>query len=158
MIVTPIQDWKSHFQSPVWIEVFGFLQELQQDAPECDKIPLSGEIFARIMSYPVRGPEGAILEAHDRFIDVQMSLIEHEWIAWYPRASLTIQTPYDDAADVALFERPGPSLVMVKNVPGIATILFPEDAHMAQLAQGNEAHVVKKVVVKVPVDRALAND
>jgi len=152
MVVTPVAQWRNHFSGPVWEEVFTFLQSLCADAPECDIIPLSREgLFARIMAYPVRGPEGAVLEAHNRHIDVQMSLVNREGIAWYPRSILTVREPYDADRDVIFFHRPGPGVVEVENLPGIATVLFPEDAHMAQLARPGDAHSVKKVVVKVPV-------
>jgi len=152
MVLCPLKNWRQHFSGPVWAEVFEFLATLTPESELCDKIPLSHEgLFARIMAYPVRAPEGALLEAHDRYIDVQMSLEHCESIAWYPRHTLETKAPYDPETDVVFFHRPGPGLAHIRNLPGMASVFFPEDAHMAQLAEPGETHTVKKVVVKVPV-------
>lgn len=104
------------------------------------------------MRYDTVSVEDAVLEAHDRYLDIQMSLVNTECIDWFPRTALTIQTPYNPDSDALFFERPRDGAVQVVNRPGIVTVLFPQDAHAPQLRCGSAPGWVKKVVVKVSLE------
>jgi len=153
MIHTHITHWRSHLHGEPWETVFTFLEREAATAPEDVRLVLNDSgLYALVMRYDTRGPEHGVLEAHNTHIDVQMSLVGNEWIDWYPRETLHIRVPYDAAKDVVLFERPGIAPATVDNLPGRVTILFPEDAHMAQQCGAAPAAPVKKVVVKVPIE------
>jgi YhcH/YjgK/YiaL family protein len=132
--------------------VFAFIQDDACAAPEGERIPLNGAgMFALVMRYDTRPPEKGVLEAHNAYIDVQASLEGGEYIEWFPRAVLAVEKPYDAEKDVVFFTRPGEAPARVYNVPGRFTVLFPDDAHMAQQCGIGSPAPVKKVVVKVPV-------
>lgn len=155
MIVDRLEHWNRYFQGPHWQKVFTYLSTLSAQAPETEMTPLQGdEIMARVMVYDTRGPEEGTLEAHDRYVDIQMSLENSEAIEWFPRDTLTVKTPYDSATDAVFFERPGPAPARVINVPGQFVALFPEDAHLAQQMPEDAPERVRKVVVKLRVDCA----
>ena len=152
MIHAELADWRSHLHGDVWETVFAFLEHEAAQAPEGIRLDLNRPgLYALVMRYDTRGPDGGVLEAHDAHIDVQMSLEGSERIDWFPRGSLRIRAPYDAAKDVVLFDRPGDAPASVDNLPGRITVLFPEDAHMAQQCGAAPPAPVKKVVVKVPV-------
>ncbi len=106
-------------------------------------------MYAVIMTYDTCAPQDALLETHDRCIDIQVSLKNSEAIDWYPRSSLRIQNEYDPDRDRTLYRRPGVAPARVCNCPGFFTVLFPQDAHMPKLMTGSRPEQVKKVVVKV---------
>jgi YhcH/YjgK/YiaL family protein len=103
------------------------------------------------MSYPTRFPEDAVLEAHQKYVDIQTSLAAAEGIEWFPLDTLEVKTPYEATKDVALYHRPRPGPARVDVYPGIFVALFPHDAHMPQLIVDNAPGHVKKVVVKINV-------
>lgn len=153
MISARLELWPKYFQGAAWQECFSFLETLGPMSAPDNYISLRGDaIFARIMRYPTRTPERAIVEAHRDYIDVQMSLLHSEGIRWYDPAVLRVKTPYDARTDAEFYETDAPYLGHVENHPGIATVLFPEDPHMPQLQLGPEPVEVLKVVVKVRVD------
>lgn len=154
MIVDTLNHWRDYFNGPVWEKVFHYLEGLSASTEVADKVHLQGEeVFARVMRYPTRGPEDGMLEAHNRYIDVQMSLSGGEGVDWFPRSSLKATGPFDEANDVILFKRPsGHAAARIENRPGVFTVLFPEDAHMAQQVLDGSAAEVLKVVVKVRLD------
>ncbi|HOH28081.1 MAG TPA: YhcH/YjgK/YiaL family protein [Candidatus Hydrogenedentes bacterium] len=150
MIHDTLSNWPRYFKTPSWQCVFEFLFSLNTEAEDCKKIPLQGEdIYASIMSYETCGPDEAKLEAHDHYIDIQMSLVNSEGIDWYPRSILTVKIPYDSERDRTLYVRPEENPTRINNYPGQFTVLFPEDAHMPKQITGGFSEQVKKVVVKL---------
>ena len=111
-------------------------------------------LFARVMSYETRDETSldAVLEAHRRYVDIQMALIGSERIAWYPTPSLQAKSPYDEEKDVQFFVYERPADIQVSVFPGTFACLFPQDAHMPQLKSDAKGGEVKKVVVKIDLD------
>lgn len=151
MIVDAFENWSKYFAgNPVWRQAFQYLGSLAADAVPGEMTPvLDDRIKARVMRYSTLSPEEGVLEAHNSFVDIQMSLENEECIDWFPRELLTVKNAYDPKSDAVFFERPAFAPVRVVNRPGIFTVLFPQDAHAPQLTPGQEPVIVKKVVVKV---------
>ena len=91
-----------------------------------------------------RGEEGARLEAHRRYIDIQVTIEGAEEIGWRPLAEC--RTPAGAFAadrDVGFFDdRPDTWLVVP---PAHFAIFFPEDAHAPLAGHGR----LRKAIVKV---------
>ena len=93
MIAGTLDNWKQHLAGPVWEKVFDYLASLSPDSPE-EKTVLDGDkLFGIVMSYPTREVDDAVLETHEKYIDVQMALVDTEAIDWFPRAGLEVKTP-----------------------------------------------------------------
>lgn len=153
MISMPLKLWPKYFSGSAWQESFAFLETLSPMSAPQDYVSIRGDaIFARVMRYPTRTPQDAIVEAHRNYVDIQMSLLHSEGIRWYDPAVLTVKTPYSDSSDAEFYEVDAPYLGEVANHPGICTILFPEDPHMPQLITGEKSVQILKAVVKVRVD------
>ncbi|EDY81098.1 conserved hypothetical protein [Verrucomicrobiia bacterium DG1235] len=155
MIVDHISNWKSYSLGEAWEKAFGFLETLSVDAEE-KEYPIDGDaIFARVMSYPtkVETDPTAVLEAHRKYVDIQMALVESERIAVYPTHEMVTKDTYDAERDVEFFEYKEPGKLQLSMYPGTFAVLFPQDAHMPQLFTEREGAVVKKVVVKVLAER-----
>jgi biofilm protein TabA len=151
MIVDSLGQWGLYFpQNEVWECAFAYLHTLTGSAEPTEMKPvLDDRVLARVMSYQTCSAEDAVLEAHEIYVDIQMSLINGEGIDWFPRSLLTAVTPYDQNSDVLFFKRPDFAPVHIINKPGMFTVLFPSDAHAPQLMAGTEPDLVKKVVVKI---------
>ena len=155
MIVDQIQSWRTYPLGEAWEKAFAFLEALEPDAEE-KEYPIDGSaLFARVMSYPTKEETAAdaVLEAHRRYADIQMALIGSERIAVYPTGALSEKTPYDVERDVNFFEYVEPAKLQLSMFPSTFALLLPQDAHMPQLRAGQPGAVVKKVVVKVALDR-----
>jgi YhcH/YjgK/YiaL family protein len=104
-------------------------------------------LFALVGRDAGRGQAGAPLEAHRRYIDVQLVVEGTDVIGWRPLAECRDpRAEYDAGRDIVFFsDRPTTWF----DVPaGSAAIFCPADAH-APLAGGGTP---LKVVVKVAVD------
>lgn len=94
-----------------------------------------------------RGEDGARLEAHRRYIDIQLTLEGDEFIGWMPIARCASPDgAFDESKDVGFFEDRPTTWVAVP--PGSFAIFFPHDAHAPLAGRG----LLKKAVVKIAVD------
>jgi len=116
------------------------------------------EALARLLGdelHVVSAPEAvtrptAMLEAHRRYIDVQLLLEGAEGIGWAPLRSLSTEAePFDTERDIVFFR--DPPLGVHQVTPGHLAVFFPEDAHARLLGDGHRVH---KCVFKVLVDFA----
>ena len=131
MIHDRLENWTQYFNFTPWRYVFEYLDSLSDASEESSHVSLLGnDIYATIMSYYTCLPEKSLLETHDEYIDIQMSLLNSEAINWFPRQSLEIKKPYDPKQDRTLYQNPVIAPVRVNNFPGFFTVLYPEDAHM----------------------------
>lgn len=155
MIVDHIDNWKRYSFGSAWELAFSFLEGLTPESEE-RRYDLDGDaIFAIVMRYPTKGETDAdaVLEAHRKYVDIQMALVDSERIACYPVHSLQAKTPYDAERDVQFYEYERPAAIQLGMFPGTFACLLPQDAHMPQLATGEVGLEVKKVVVKIALDR-----
>ena len=93
------------------------------------------------------GRDGAKLEAHRRYIDIQFVIAGHEEMGWRSLAECNhIIKAYSEEDDLMFFGDAAESWFSVP--PGKFAIFFPDDAH-APLASQGQLH---KAVMKVAVD------
>lgn len=150
MIHDTFDNWPLYFNSDPWRSAFEFLYTLSAESADCARISLQGDdIYAAIMSYLTCQPDESVLETHDEYIDIQMSIANSEAIDWFPRHALEVKVPYDLALDRTFYHRPDIAPVRINNFPGFFTVLHPNDAHMPKLTTAGKSEMVKKVVVKV---------
>lgn len=132
-------------------------------APACDylrrtdftkmtpgKHEVDGErLYVMLNKGPGRGREGAKLEAHRRYIDIQYTIVGPDEIGWSPLgACRQIEAPFDAEKDFGLFaDRPAAWIAVPA---GSFAIFFPDDAH-APMGAGADCQLFK-AVMKVAVD------
>jgi YhcH/YjgK/YiaL family protein len=150
MIIDKLKNSSIYESSEAFRAAFNFLKTLSPDSEE-KRYELKNGIYAVIESYKTKPETKGRLEAHRKFIDIQMVLTGKEKIGWQNIKDLTIETPYDDKKDILFFTPSSPvaSFTEIKN--STFMLLFPEDAHMPQIQIDKKAEIVKKAVVKIPV-------
>ena len=127
---------------------FEFLQTTKLDELPEGKLEIDGKrLFAIVARDQGRGKDGAILEVHRKYLDIQYVISGNELIGWQPLTSCqAVKQAYNAETDLAFFlDRPRSWFELA---PRSFAVFFPEDAHAPLAAQGP----VHKVVVKVAVD------
>lgn len=151
MIAADLSLWRNYFTGPTWTAAFEFLEKLPADSPDGDGLTsiVGDDLLYRVMSYPTRGMEGTTVEAHEKYVDIQMSLEGTEAIDWFVLDGLEVNSPYNSEQDYALYERPAQPTGTVVNRPRYFSVFFPEDGHTAQKSADGVSEHVRKVVIKV---------
>ena len=107
------------------------------------------DVFALVSSYDTGPATEKRFETHRVYLDVQYVASGAERILHAPAAGLEVETPYDEAKDIAFYADPRASSSLLLRAGDLA-VFYPSDAHKPGcMAGGRDA--VRKVVVKVRV-------
>jgi len=101
-------------------------------------------VYAMVSHGPGRRKEDALLETHEKYIDVQLVLAGTDTMGWKPKSSCKQPSgEYDHKSDVQFFADEPDVWLSIES--GAFAIFFPEDAHMPLISSGQ----IHKVVVKI---------
>ena len=130
--------------SPLFTKALQYLsgQDLRQLPLRRQSIQ-GDDIYMTVMEVEAHPQEGAKLEYHRRYIDLQMVLSGQEIMGWTATADLPADTPFDTEKDYALLTAPVSAWFPV--APGRFAIFFPGDAHAPCCGQGK----IRKAVMKI---------
>lgn len=149
MIVDRLENYRCYPFGKAWQVAFDFLRALPPEAEEKKYFLQGDDLFAIVMSYETGPPETGEIEAHRKYLDIQMVITGEEGIGWCQADELEIDVPYDAAKDAELYKHPKQGLLRVDLFPGNFMALFPHDAHMPSIMTKQVPVFTKKVVVKV---------
>ncbi len=112
-----------------------------------DKYEIDGDrVYAMVAKDPGRKKEDALLETHEKYIDIQLVLTGTDEMGWKPISSCKQpKGNYNKESDILFYEDEPDVWLPVEK--GFFVIFFPEDAHMP-LISSSQLH---KVIVKVAV-------
>jgi YhcH/YjgK/YiaL family protein len=112
------------------------------------KYEIDGDrIYAIVANDPGRKKEEALLEIHEKYIDIQLILDGIDSMGWKPKASCKQPSAgYDEESDLQFFTDEPDAWLATKS--GAFAIFFPEDAHMPLISSG----LIHKVVMKIAVN------
>ncbi len=120
------------------------LSDLPVDKYEID----NGRVYAMVAKDPGRKKEDALLEIHEKYIDIQLVLAGIDTMGWKSLSSCQHPTgTYDTESDIQFFSDDPDAWLPIGQ--GFFVIFFPEDAHMPLISDGK----LHKVVVKVAVEQ-----
>ncbi len=148
MIIDKIQNIYKYDLIPK--EVAKFLSSLTPDS-KSGHYEISDGAFVNIDVYNTKDIAKCKLEAHKKYIDIQMLLCGQEQLHFIDIQGLNISEKYDSKKDVMFFEFPSKNLDKVMLEPFKFVMLEPSDAHMPQINALDKSLQVKKVVAKILV-------
>ena len=128
-------------------KAFEFLRRSDLKELPVDKYEIDGDrIYAIVAKDPGREKEDALLEIHEKHIDIQLILDGIDNMGWKPKTSCTQPFgEYDQESDLQFFaDEPD---VWLATQSGAFAIFFPEDAHMPLISSGQLHKVVVKILV-----------
>jgi len=130
---------------PAFARAFEFLRQTDLKALAAGRHAIDGDnLYVSIDQKDGRGREGARLEAHRAYIDIQFTIDGEEEIGWMPLAECRQPAgAFDDKKDIIFFDdRP---MTWLAVPPGRFAIFFPDDAHAPLAGRG----LLSKAIVKV---------
>lgn len=133
---------------PAFPRAFAFLGSTDLSALPPGRHTIDGDrMYVSIDHKDGRGREGARLEAHRRYIDIQVTIDGDEEIGWMPLAACeSASAGFDESKDVGFFDGRVTTWLAVPR--GTFAIFFPDDAHAPLAGRG----LLKKAIVKIAVD------
>jgi biofilm protein TabA len=148
---------------PAFTEAFAYVEELLRPesaagfrlaalAPgKSNKIELGRGVFAIEQVYETKPRSEGFFESHRACIDLQVIVSGEELMEVVDVSRITVREAYDPERDLITY-RDAADASTLRLRAGEAAIFFPVDVHMPSLRVHDSAAVVRKTVVKIPVD------
>ncbi len=132
---------------PLFPRAFDALARADLRSLPAGRYPIEGErLYLVITNEEGKGTDGAVLESHRKYIDIQFVVEGTDMIGWRPAAECPdVIARYDPSKDVELYgEKPH----AWSRVTGSAfALFFPSDAHAPLGGTG----LLRKAIVKVGI-------
>ncbi len=146
MIIDSLQNLKNYESvNPLFSKVVEFLKNHDLNALESGKYEIEGkDLFVNITTAKGKTPDEAVIETHDKMIDIQIPLSAAETYGYTPREALPAAF-YNAEKDITKI----PDLAAESYItcqPGMMAIFFPQDGHAPCIAGVPE---FKKAIFKV---------
>lgn len=131
--------------NPLFKEVAEFIKNNDLSAMEPGKYAIKGDdLFVNIAIAKGKTAAEAVLETHNRMIDIQIPLSGEETFGYTPACRLP-EAGYNAEKDITKFEGvKAESYVTCR--PGMFAIFFPQDGHAPCISAEKE---IKKAIFKV---------
>ena len=133
-----------------WDKAFAFLKNTDFTQAALGRIELGGTMYATVSEYFTKDREGNLFEVHEKYIDIQYIISGVELIDVASLKNMVVTKPYNPAGDAAFGTVSDFSVL--KTSPDRFFIFFPDDGHRPCLKDGNDSVLIRKIVVKVPVE------
>ena len=148
MIIDKLENLKLYASlNPLFPKVLEFLQQHDLNTLEEGKHEIVGkDLFVNIQVAKGKTPEAAVIETHDKMIDIQIPITAPETYGYTQRDQLPKET-YNAEKDITKI----PDLAAdsyVTCIPGMFAIFFPQDGHAPCISDNAE---IKKAIFKVKV-------
>ena len=137
-----------HLNQAAWDKAFAYLKNTDLKTLSNGRHVIDGDnVFAIVTGAPTKDYDKTAFESHRKYIDLQFVITGEEKMAKAPVTSVTVNKPYDEAADIAYYTGEG----KIYTVPaGTFMLFFPTEAHRPNITPGGNK-VVKKIVIKIRV-------
>jgi YhcH/YjgK/YiaL family protein len=149
MILDSLASLPKYIQLNVrFAKVLEFIRRVNLDMLPPGRHEIDGDaVYVSVVETELRKRNDALLEAHRRYIDVQVILEGTETMGWAPLATCSrVNKPYVEPSDIEFYEDDASSWIPVQS--GQMAIFFPQDAHAPLVGDGR----VRKLIFKVLVD------
>jgi YhcH/YjgK/YiaL family protein len=107
------------------------------------------DVFALVSTYHTGPATEKRFETHRVYLDLQYVAAGSERILHAPASGLAVESPYDEAKDIAFYTEPKASSSLLLRAGDLA-VFHPADAHKPGCMAGGRDEV-RKVVVKVRI-------
>lgn len=142
--------------------IFAYLHDLFRDTStsaarlrsiavgDTQRIELAGGAFALEQVYRSKIRAEGFFESHRKYIDVQVVFEGEESMEVFDLGRATIRHAYDAQRDLLVYEDRAGSVLRMS--AGDAAVFHPADIHMPGLCGASGPVLVRKTVIKIPVD------
>lgn len=148
MILDSIGNAERYFAlHPHFKSLFEYLRSTDITTLEEGRHDILGDrLYVNVANAELRKAEDAPLEAHNRYIDVQVIIEGEEHFGWSERKNCTSpRSEFDAERDIIFYD--DASQTIYKVCSGEFTILYPEDAHAPLIGEGRVRKLIFKVLI-----------
>ena len=125
------------------------IAELDKENAALGRHDVNEDVYLMVQEYVTKDPENGLYEAHKKYVDVQYIIEGKENIFVTPVSTLKEEKAYSEEIEAAFYAQPERA-TQVMLTSGGYVVLYPEDAHMPGMKEGENSKV-RKIVGKVRI-------
>lgn len=107
------------------------------------------DLYMELVETATVSPASKLFEAHERYIDLHLTLSGEEWYGYAPVNNLKISEEYNSKEDITWYKGEGVYFQVPK---GQFALFFPEDSHKPCVTF-RDPGIIKKLIVKISTDQ-----
>ena len=131
---------------PRFKAAFAFLKRPDIATVALGRTDIDGNsLYALVQEYETKPIQEGKLEAHKKYVDIQMILEGEEFMGYAPLGGQTATKPFDPDKDIGFFDG---EAWFTRFRKGMFAIFFPQDAHLPG-RYTEKPSAVKKIVLKI---------
>jgi YhcH/YjgK/YiaL family protein len=144
MILDKLENGKLYYSmNPNFKDAFEFLEKVDKNKLAAGRMEIDGKrLYAIVVDDNGKGRDGAKLETHKNYIDIQYQVTGNDFIGFESIQSFK-GNGYDAEKDLEFYE--GKPSMWVNTSAGHFAIFFPSDIHAPMGGTGRQVKVVVKV-------------
>jgi YhcH/YjgK/YiaL family protein len=149
MIIDTLDHCRQYEQlHPRFKAAFDFLKRTDIDAIALGRTEIDGTaLFALVQEYETKPIQEGKLEAHQKYIDIQVVLQGEEFMGYAPLGGQPPAKAFDPEKDIGFYDG---EAWFTRFRKGMFAIFFPQDAHLPG-RHTEKPTKVKKIVLKISV-------
>jgi biofilm protein TabA len=120
-------------------------------AGDAARVELGDGAYVMEQAYESKLRADAFFESHRKYIDVQTIVAGEELMEVADISRINVRQPYHAERDLIIYDDTSEASLL-RLYPGLSAIFFPADVHMPTLRIRAEPVLVRKSVVKIPVN------
>jgi len=133
--------------NPRFKQAFDFLKTTDLVNLPLGIMELDGKnLYANVQEIEGKTPDVALVETHEKYIDIQIPVSGIEEMGWIARENLKqIVSKYSAEKDMTLYADKTSNLICVH--PSEFAVFFPDDGHQPGLGEGKWKKIIIKVLI-----------
>lgn len=135
---------------PRFKAAFAFLRRPDIAAIALGRTDIDGsKLFALVQEYETKPIQEGKLEAHKKYVDIQLVLEGEEFMGYAPLDGQSAAKPFDPEKDIGFYDG---EAWFTRFRKGMFAIFFPQDAHLPG-RYTEKPSKVKKIVLKIELSQ-----
>ena len=151
MIIDKVENLKLYERLlPELTKIADLLESEDFASKEPGRYDVDGDkLYYMIAGYETKPASECKLEAHKKYIDLQLILKGHESVGYTPLQNLAVESEYDADSDCVFYKSPK-KLSLIDFKQGMFAVFFADDTHAPGIQAGNSQEILK-VVFKIAI-------
>ena len=133
--------------NPRFKQAFDFLKTADLTKLPLGIMEIDGKnLYANVQEIEGKTPDIALMETHEKYVDIQVPVSQMEMMGWIARKNLKqLIDKYNPEKEMSLYADKTDNVFRVQ--PSEFAIFFPEDGHQPGIGEGKWKKIIVKVLV-----------
>jgi len=153
MIIDNLKNHPLYERNDYWAKAFEYLRNVTMDTPDGEYELAGKDLRAVVATYKSKPYSEGVLEAHRKYYDIHYVVSGREKIYITQKSKCELDKEYNEEKDFMLFQKDTRHDIIATLNKGEFCVVSTDEAHAPSIRAGGLSEEVKKVVIKIAVEK-----